>query len=436
MWRDDSFILTRPGSVGRYALSALPGSPSRLSAGGVAGAATPTTSSTAPPTSGPGSTTTAPPPPVVILPPPPPFPMGDDAGRLLKVHRLEALAARDAADADIATASALVSLRSDHVKVASRKLVHAHEHAREVARHLVEIHEQIKAMAVDAYMMGSSVQITGALSSFASAKDVVGLSRNLELVRSSHDRLLDLVDIERREQERAKREVRAASKARAMAVNVYRAASRDLADAQQRRVEALAAIDQAERDRVRFFDLATTSASPIMGPSLLTADDLVAYIDSLHLEPHLTVPLHDARRDVHQRRRGGRHPWRRRVRGSRSWRPARSCSLGHGLLNPEDNNFAGINVCDSCKHGDRYASALQGVRAQMQLLRVYADPTLEETKEFASPVALLHDFEIRGTGFAKTWYALGGRWATGPNYGFHIYDIYRNMVRLSERKES
>ena len=28
-----------------------------------------------------------------------------------------------------------------------------------------------------------------------------------------------------------------------------------------------------------------------MGPSQLTADDLVAYIDSLHLHPQLTVPL-------------------------------------------------------------------------------------------------------------------------------------------------
>ena len=106
---------------------------------------------------------------------------------------------------------------------------------------------------------------------------------------------------------------------------------------------------------------------------------------------------------------------------------------GHGLVLPTDNNFAGINACDSCKHGDQFATALQGVRAQIQLLRVYADPTLEDTEKFASPVALLHDFKLRSTGFAQTWYSLGGHWATGPNYGFHVYDIYRHMVRLSER---
>lgn len=359
--------------------------------------------------------------------------MGDDAGRLLKVHRLEALAARDAANADVDTATALVSVRSDHVKVASRKLVHAHEHAREVARHLVAIHEQVKAMAVDAYMMGSSVQLTGALSSFASAKDVVGLSRNLELVRSSHDRLLDLVDIERREQARAKRQVREASKARALAVNEFRVASRSLADAQQRKVEALAAIDQAERDRVRFFDLATTSASPIMGPSLLTADDLVAYIDSLHLEPHLTVPL---------RTLAGYYISEGEAEGIRGDVAFAQSILetgafmfpGHGLLIPSDNNFAGINACDSCKHGDLYESALIGVRAQMQLLRIYADPTLEKVEDFANPLALLHEVRLGFSGHSKTWYSLGGRWATGPNYGFHIYDIYETMVRLAERK--
>ncbi len=40
-----------------------------------------------------------------------------------------------------------------------------------------------------------------------------------------------------------------------------------------------------------------------------------------------------------------------------------------------DNNFAGIGACDSCAGGDRFANAREGVRAQIQLLRFYADPT-------------------------------------------------------------
>ena len=72
----------------------------------------------------------------------------------------------------------------------------------------------------------------------------------------------------------------------------YRTSSpASLSDAQSRKSTAIADIAQAARDEARFFADATTSASPIMGPSRLTADDLVAYIASLGLHPHLTVPL-------------------------------------------------------------------------------------------------------------------------------------------------
>jgi hypothetical protein len=311
-------------------------------------------------------------------------------------------------------------------------LVHAHEHQRAVARRLVSIHEQVKAMAVDAYMLGASVQITGTLSSFASAKDVVGLSRNLTLVHSSHDRLLELVDIERREQSRARSEVREASKARVDAVNEWRAATVGLADARQRNAQARADLDQVDRDWARFYELATTSASPIMGPNQLTAGDLVAYIASLGVHPHLTVPIETlAAWYISEGEAEG-------VRGDVAFAQSiletgAFMFPGHGLLNPEENNYAGINACDSCKHGDRYSSALIGVRAQIQLLRIYADPTLEKIDDFANPLALLTEPRLGFAGHVQTWYALGGRWATGPNYGFHVYDIYMQMVRLAER---
>src|SRR5205814_5899577 len=83
----------------------------------------------------------------------------------------------------------------------------------------------------------------------------------------------------------------AADKAYARAVDEQRAAESGLASAQQRRATALADIDQVARDQEQFFADVTTSASPIMGPIRLNADDLVAYIESLHLHPHLTVPL-------------------------------------------------------------------------------------------------------------------------------------------------
>ena len=49
-----------------------------------------------------------------------------------------------------------------------------------------------------------------------------------------------------------------------------------------------------------------------------------------------------------------------------------------GFANPgsaaTNNNFAGIGWCDSCKHGFDFPDAKTGVRAQLQLLRIYVDP--------------------------------------------------------------
>jgi hypothetical protein len=203
-----------------------------------------------------------------------------------------------------------------------------------------------------------------------------------------------------------------------------------LSDAQTRKATAIADIAQAARDETRLFDDATTSASPIMGPSRLTADDLVAYVASLGLHPHLTVPLRTLA--GYYISEGNAEGVRGDVAFAQSVLETGAFMYpGHGLVLPTDNNFAGINACDSCKHGDAFASALLGVRAQIQLLRVYADPTLTQLSDFPDPVALLHEPRLGSTGFAKTWYSLGKRWATGANYGFHIYAIYLQMVALA-----
>ena len=57
-----------------------------------------------------------------------------------------------------------------------------------------------------------------------------------------------------------------------------------------------------------------------------------------------------------------------------------------GQLTPTDNNFAGMDACDSCAHGRAFPDARTGVRAQMQLLRVYADPTLTNASLNPPPV--------------------------------------------------
>jgi hypothetical protein len=394
-----------------------------------AGATTSTTASTPSTTVAPVPTT------VAILPPPPLFPLGDDFGRLIRVHRDEGLAALSVANRDITTSTQQLASAAEHVKIAQSALRQARVNVHLVARRLVKIHDQIKVLAVEAYMAGSSGQITGALSSLTSAHDVVELGRNMTFANSAHVRMQDLVEYERHQQTIAAATLDAATKTLGETLGRQRAAGASLAGGQQRRAAATAEIEQAARDLQRFFDTANTSASPIMGPSRLTAGDLVAYIDSLHLNPapHLTVPMPTlAEMYISE---GNAEGIRGDVAFAQSILETGAFTFpGHGLLDPVDNNFAGIDACDSCKHGDKFESALAGVRAQMQLLRVYADPTLNKITDFAHPVALLHEPRLRTTGFARTWYALGGRWATGPNYGFHIYDIYLQMVAVSRRK--
>jgi hypothetical protein len=310
--------------------------------------------------------------------------------------------------------------------------VHAREHAKAVQEELVSISQQIKELAVDAYIMGSSPQLVGALQSVTSAHDVVDLERNLTFVHSGNDRLFALIDLEKREQSRAAAQVSDAATALKVAIDARRNATASLRDAQNRQAAATAEIAQAARDETRFFDDATTSASPIMGPTRLTADDLVAYIASLGLHPRLTVPLRTLA--GYYISEGAAEGVRGDVAFAQSVLETGAFMYpGHGLVLPTDNNFAGIDACDSCTHGDAFASALLGVRAQIQLLRVYADPSLEKISDFPDPVALLHEPRLGSTGFAKTWYSLGGRWATGPNYGFHIYSIYEQMVTLAAR---
>jgi hypothetical protein len=97
-----------------------------------------------------------------------------------------------------------------------------------------------------------------------------------------------------------------------------------------------------------------------------------------------------------------------------------------GQVGGGDHNFAGIGACDSCTHGDRFASALQGVRAQIQLLRFYADPTMT-VRRLAHPA--VRDLDRLGVkGCCPTWYSLTGTWATAPTYGPVILGLYQQVL--------
>jgi hypothetical protein len=86
------------------------------------------------------------------------------------------------------------------------------------------------------------------------------------------------------------------------------------------------------------------------------------------------------------------------------------------------NNFAGIGHCDHCASGMGFDTAQLGVRAQMQLLKSYAetDPT------YANPLV---NSKLHGpAGCCQTWTQLTRKWASDPNYGPKILSVYEAML--------
>lgn len=86
------------------------------------------------------------------------------------------------------------------------------------------------------------------------------------------------------------------------------------------------------------------------------------------------------------------------------------------------NNFAGIGHCDACGQGFPFATAQEGVLAQIQLLESYArvDPVYERPRV---------DPSLNGpAGCCQTWNQLGGVWATDGGYGPRILTRYAEML--------
>jgi hypothetical protein len=106
-----------------------------------------------------------------------------------------------------------------------------------------------------------------------------------------------------------------------------------------------------------------------------------------------------------------------------------------GQVAPADNNFAGMGACDSCATGLRFPDARTGVRAQLQQLRVYAQPGLRNSM-LAHPAVdpRLDTHFLRGR--VPTWGGLTHTWATADGYGDRILAIYCEMLAwLTDRAE-
>ncbi len=166
--------------------------------------------------------------------------------------------------------------------------------------------------------------------------------------------------------------------------------------------------------------------TPIMSRSILSPSEMVAWFTGTHRKARITVPILDLAQDYVDE--GAAAGVRGDIAFAQSILETGSFSFPDGgQLTPTDNNFAGMDACDSCAHGRAFPDARTGVRAQVQQLRVYADPTVTNASFNPPPViANLDRHSLKGR--VPTWNGLTHTWATADAYGDRILQIYGQML--------
>ena len=93
-----------------------------------------------------------------------------------------------------------------------------------------------------------------------------------------------------------------------------------------------------------------------------------------------------------------------------------------GAVKPNQFNFAGIGAIDSApQNAASFESARQGIRAQIQHLKAYAN------KESLVNICVDPRFNLVTRGSAPYVEDLGGKWASDKNYGFSIVEMMKDI---------
>jgi len=175
------------------------------------------------------------------------------------------------------------------------------------------------------------------------------------------------------------------------------------------------------------------AGDPVMGPTVLNAAEMAAWLRSTGSSPRLsggmTLEL-IAQMFVDE-------GTAENVRGDVAFAQA-YIETGGFSAGGSDNNFSGLGACDSCGGQNRFPTALDGIRAQIQLLKAYAgggaltNPASPYWWSGGDPASAYARFG--GTGSAPTWRAMGGgKWASDGGYSGKVLGTYDKMIASAER---
>ncbi len=137
---------------------------------------------------------------------------------------------------------------------------------------------------------------------------------------------------------------------------------------QQATVDQRVAEANAALARARVLGALHAAGEPIMGPSALTVDQMMAWYDAQGYRPRLNGVSVSELAQIFLEEGGDEN-----VRGDFAF--AQAIVETGGFASAPDNNYSGLGWCDTCARGTVFPTPRDGIRAQIQLLLNYADPT-------------------------------------------------------------
>jgi Mannosyl-glycoprotein endo-beta-N-acetylglucosaminidase len=172
------------------------------------------------------------------------------------------------------------------------------------------------------------------------------------------------------------------------------------------------------------------AGDPVMGPAVLNATEMAAWLRSTSSSPRLSgdVTLEQIAQIFVDEGTA------ENVRGDVAFAQA-YIETGGFRAGGSENNFSGLGACDGCGGQNRFPNALEGIRAQMQLLKAYAGggPLVNPASPYwwsGDPARAYGSFG--GTGSARTWRQMGGgKWASDPNYSSKVLGTYDRMIQAA-----
>ena len=206
--------------------------------------------------------------------------------------------------------------------------------------------------------------------------------------------------------------------------------------AQQAELDRRVAVANAALERARILGALRANGEPVMGPTILTGAQMAGWWHTQNYS--LRVPGMTIESLAQLFVEEGQAEY---VRGDLAF--AQSIVETGGFRASPNNNFAGLGWCDSCSTGRRFPTARDGIRAQVQHLKNYADSTSRVSGLAyppspywygSDPATARRNFDtFFAKGWAPTWNDMGkGNWATDRAYSGKVLRVYADMVAYAQ----